>query len=736
MSADSATDLNVSLSSLALLSLRMGEGKDYLDYLHGFVVEALHHIGAPTFDSVRIQEVIKKDFGLRIPAATIAIYLKRLQKEKLITPTADGHQFRILDLPPTDIAADREATRGRINQVIASLKDFAAARYGRNWSDDETASVLTDFVREYSIDFVRFSEFRSPLPEPSAGTAGEHFVIASFIRHCVEAAPGIFESIKTLVESHILANALLCEDLRDKGTGFRNVTFVLDTRLLLKAFDLEAPIDTENTRTLFQTIRRLKGVLCVFPETKDEIHSVLQGIIRGFQRGGARGAVVDELRKRGRGVADVILADAKLDENLKALGVTTFQAPAYDQKTYRFQIDEEALRAELEEELGYALGRAADHDVHVVRSIFALRKGRRISRIEDCGFVFLTTNAALSRAAFHQQRNETTGWVFSAVITDYHLSHLAWLKSPLEAGDLARTEILSSCHAAMRPPQQTWRKYISEVDRLKAEGRVSVQDHEVLRLSLNAPEELMEVTNGEVEGITEGNVRLILDRLEKSYAAEKEVQISNLRAEQERIAAELANIQESAEARERHLSEAAEKERLELTREIERLKLVEVELLKKRAEEQRSRVEVEVPRPANASETNPPAGSPIEQNKRHSRARKHEDGPNNEPWVLPTTLGSGFVFLVTLIMLAVLFPEPKPFQEFVFRVVLALAASGVGAALPGFLTVKMPLWAKGTISASGALALFVIVYRVNPPALLKAEASGSSSTKAEEKRPN
>jgi hypothetical protein len=111
--------------------------------------------------------------------------------------------------------------------------------------------------------------------------------------------------------------------LKNTGSGFRNVTFVLDTRLLLKAFDLEATIDTENTLALLESARRLKGVLCVFPETKDEIQTVLRGIIRGFQHGGARGPLVDELRKRGRGVADVILAASKLEEYLKRLNIST-----------------------------------------------------------------------------------------------------------------------------------------------------------------------------------------------------------------------------------------------------------------------------------------------------------------------------------------------------------------------------------------------------------------------------
>jgi len=87
-------------------------------------------------------------------------------------------------------------------------------------------------------------------------------------------------------------------------------------------------------------------------------------------------------------------------------------------------------------------------------------------------------------------------------------------------------------------------------------------------------------------------------------------------------------------------------------------------------------------------------------------------------WVLKVSVGSALAFLIALMSLAVFIPEPKPFQIFVFRVVLSLAAAGFGATMPGFLKVELPLWKKGLISATGAIALFVVVYKVNPPELI------------------
>ena len=77
----------------------------------------------------------------------------------------------------------------------------------------------------------------------------------------------------------------------------------------------------------------------------------------------------------------------------------------------------------------------------------------------------------------------------------------------------------------------------------------------------------------------------------------------------------------------------------------------------------------------------------------------------------------GIIFVIALLALALFVPDPTPFQYIVFRVVLALAAAGVAAMIPGFLQVEIGAWLR----AGGALAVFVVVYFYNPAALVTAE---------------
>lgn len=74
----------------------------------------------------------------------------------------------------------------------------------------------------------------------------------------------------------------------------------------------------------------------------------------------------------------------------------------------------------------------------------------------------------------------------------------------------------------------------------------------------------------------------------------------------------------------------------------------------------------------------------------------------------------GVSFLVVMLAIAIFIPKPTPSQFVTFRVVLSLAAAGVAAMIPGFLHVQVSTFVR----ASGALAVFAIVYFYNPPQLV------------------
>lgn len=78
-------------------------------------------------------------------------------------------------------------------------------------------------------------------------------------------------------------------------------------------------------------------------------------------------------------------------------------------------------------------------------------------------------------------------------------------------------------------------------------------------------------------------------------------------------------------------------------------------------------------------------------------------------------LGYAFavVALIVVLITTITTPNPTSYQYTVYRIILALAAGGIGAVLPGALEFKLNGWLK----ASGAAAFFAIVYFQSPAVL-------------------
>jgi hypothetical protein len=95
------------------------------------------------------------------------------------------------------------------------------------------------------------------------------------------------------------------------------------------------------------------------------------------------------------------------------------------------------------------------------------------------------------------------------------------------------------------------------------------------------------------------------------------------------------------------------------------------------------------------------------------------DTPQKENKTLYTLLSFvfGVVFLTSLLAIAIWIPNPEPFQLKIFTTVLALAAGGTTTVMTGLINTEVKFGTQLVVGATGTLAIFVIVYMVNPAVL-------------------
>lgn len=71
----------------------------------------------------------------------------------------------------------------------------------------------------------------------------------------------------------------------------------------------------------------------------------------------------------------------------------------------------------------------------------------------------------------------------------------------------------------------------------------------------------------------------------------------------------------------------------------------------------------------------------------------------------------GVAFLVAMLVVSLAVPNPTETQWFVVRMALSVSAAGIGVVFPGLIFVNVGRYVR----AGGAIALFVLVYCLNPP---------------------
>ena len=160
----------------------------------------------------------------------------------------------------------------------------------------------------------------------------------------------------------------------------------------------------------------------------------------------------------------------------------------------------------LQENIGYTKQAALERDKESIAAVFRLRRGRVFTAIEDCRALFVTANRELAYSTRRFADFNYQIGVIPVSLTDYEVTNLVWLKSPTVAPNLPRKRLIADCYAAIQPGEHLWMRYLTTIDRLEEEGKITSDQYFVLRHSIQAKSELMDLTLGDEVAFT-GNRR-------------------------------------------------------------------------------------------------------------------------------------------------------------------------------------------------------------------------------------
>ena len=498
------------LTSLAILKVHIDQGKDYLDYLRPFILQILiEHNPNPITDGV-VRHYIRERFGLEIPELTVQIVLKRICRRYSLK--RDHGRYQITgDLPDPQITAKQSHAERHIAAVLGGLRRFSQGTIKPICSDKEAIVAICTFLAKFDVACLRAYLRGTAIPSLEKTAQADIVLVSEYVQHVQQNDPERFDSFLILVQGHMGFSQ--CSNVprsRQNQKNYQGVTFFLDTPLLVRRLGAEGKAKQDATRELISLLSNLGGEVTAFSHSREELQRVLQGAANHLERPHSRGAIGLEARKRGTTRSDLLLLAESIDDKLIEAGIEVKDTPRYVE---RFQIDEMAFEHILEDGVSYYNPRAREYDINSVRSIYIIRGNTPAPSVEKARAVFVTSNAAFAKAAWEYGKDHEASKNVSSVIADFSLANMAWLKAPVGAAAIPTTQLLAFSYAALEPSKELLGKYMKEIDRLESQGTITERDHQLLRSSPRAYEELMHLTLGEDAALTTKTVTQMLERV-------------------------------------------------------------------------------------------------------------------------------------------------------------------------------------------------------------------------------
>jgi hypothetical protein len=558
-STSPASDQLRAVSALAVIKVNWDDNKDYIA---NFVPVVAHCIRRAEHDTVSLpdtQTLVEDTFGLRIPQGALRTILGRMARDGLVS-RRHGAYTRVPEaLEDIDLGAAREDVLRQHAHLVALLVDFAD-RHGREWNEAQAEQALLGYVEVLAEPILSAVVDGEPVVDlPKIDSEGS-VLTSRFVLDLCQKEPQAFEYLVTIVKGTMLANVLFLPEAFSGGrTRLEDVEVFLDTPVVLCGLGYAEEPYRVPAEELIELLAQEGANLRIFEHTLHEVEGVLDGAAAtyrtGVQRDHIPGDVVDFFTTENLGRSDVEMVIASLPERLKKHDIEVVGPPDHSEDE---NLSERDLETALKDGVHYGRHGTMVKDLDSLTAIYRLRKGEVRRHVESCDAVMVTSNSTLahvSRVYFAEMLGKRS---VPLCMTDHALAALAWLMNPAQAPDLPRRQIVAISYAALNPPEEVWRKYLTEIRRLQERGELTEEQVGLLLYSPDARLELMNATSGDADQMAMGTVAQILRHAEEATRAEvkRELDLERSRREQTEAAAAAEKEHAAAEvARARRIAD-------------------------------------------------------------------------------------------------------------------------------------------------------------------------------------
>lgn len=549
-----------SIATMAIVKVNFDHHHSFVGNFAPFVRHCLATSHSDAVSTIELQRCISDEFGLTLPQAVLKTLLRRAERDGHVHREQGTYHLDRDALNGCDLSSERAAALRKQNALVTAVADYASTKFRRKWSDQTARELLLGYLEAFSTAILGAAVAGRNLPREAQHATGDKYIIHRFVLEAAGEDPTSFEFLEAAVKGKMLADSVyLADSTLEQGVpALSAVEVYLDGPLLLYLLGYAGPELAAPYEELVDLLNKQGALVRCFTDSVVEARQILDAAAARVWTGESRerfyGDVVTYLIRAGKTRSDIELMSRRLESDLLRAGVQPVERPA---PNARLTTDENRFEELLKNTIGYRNPQALKTDLDAVTAIHRLRRGQAARALPRSRAVFVTRNYGLFRTSAQFFRQRTTGPVVPNCVLDTAFTTLVWLHEPLAAPDLPRERIMADALAAMNPPDDVWEAYNDEIDRLRADARITEDDAHVLRLSEESSQALMDETLGDVEAYTEGTALQVLERAREATRADLEEAVAVERAARRDAESRLSSRDAVIQERARRIGEVA-----------------------------------------------------------------------------------------------------------------------------------------------------------------------------------
>lgn len=398
-------------AALALFqSLFKSHKGDIYTIIERFILAGVKIENLRSFSISDVEKILKRQFSIEIPKSVITRCVVNQDTFKYYDDAY--HVIKENDAETDNLLKSLAEINDQNDDIVTELYSFIEKRHLVKLGESEK-----DAIRELFFDFVEDREAKS---ENNYFQDVARFIIIK------EEDKTMQESLDAIKEGTIIYHGIKYTETSDAQTWKSDTIFFLDMEYLFAAFGLNGEYYKEFFYDFYNLVKEINDgsprrnnvpriQLMYFEKTKSEIDKFFKKAARlkdGHERKDPSTYAMNVIDSECTDSIAVMTYKNQFFKCLKDLGIIEYPHEINHQKNKDFLFETESLMKKIQESFLPEEEEDVKNLLHYADNINILREGRKSSRLDDCGYIFLSASRISTRFSKFLRENDNDAKTF------------------------------------------------------------------------------------------------------------------------------------------------------------------------------------------------------------------------------------------------------------------------------------------------------------------------------------